>query len=212
MTNPMDALREVVVELKARSFAIAIADFTFAGREYVVLIKRYLDKKPEAEKYALARLEFILRADTSVSEEWPANRAGLMGDPTGIRKFFGIPFQNRGVRDALQYLYEQLGAAISRHTRYEPREDELHLLIAKLSIADSSDPKRLYCFAARRNETNKATGRPHQRSEYNSQKTAILRPELFARLKGDTSISFMYSLERERCREDEQIYNSLIGK
>lgn len=148
MPNPMPDLRAAVRKLKAQGFAIAITDFTFNRVAHFVLIKRYTGKKPDREQYALARIEFVPKSDTSNSKEWPANSAGLIGDTREIREFFQIPYAEGQVGDALRNLYEHLGAALLANIRMQPRPEEQAMLTSRLSAADSEDPERVYCKAS----------------------------------------------------------------
>ena len=203
-------LKQIVHDLKDRDFALAIADFTHCERSYFVLIKRYVKAKSVKEKFALARLEFIRRSDTSISREWPATRYQLIGEASEIREFFGIPFVKGGIGDALQTLYARLGGALRDNIRMHLSAEEQRVVIASLSRSDSENPDRVHCYAIRRNRLNTVTGKRQQRSSFNSQKAAMLRPELYDRLKDDRTISFCFSTDTERWRSDRDIYESFM--
>lgn len=205
MPGHMSDLKQVVREMISLDFALAPTDFTYNDRSYFVLIKRYTEAKPVGEEFALARLEFILRSDTSTSGQWAANSVGLMGDPGEIRTFFGIPYHEGGVGDALQTLYAHLGRTLFSNLRMRLTREEETLAVASLSRSEGQDPDQVYCFTVHRNPINEKTGRREQRTPFNSQKAAILRPELYGRFKHDRGISFYFSKDKSRERTDDQI-------
>lgn len=207
----MPDLREAVCQLEAQGFALAITDVTFKSISYFVIIKQYANAKPKSEKFALARLEFVPKNDLSGSMEWPANTRGLIGDAKEIRKFFQIPYAVGGVGNALNNLYEHIGNVLLANLRLQPQPEERSMIVDKLSTSDSEDPNRVHCFAVRRNSINPRTKKREQRSLFNSQKAAILRPALYQRLKSDTGISFNFSTDPLRERSDTAIYESFVG-
>lgn len=57
-------------------------------------------------------------------------------------------------------------------------------MIQSLSKSDSEDPSKIYCNKVRRNPNN------GHRSEFNADKTKLLRPSLYTYFSNDESISF----------------------
>lgn len=76
---------------------------------------------------------------------------------------------------------------------------EKQAMVRSLSVSDSEDPEKIYCTMVRRNPEGK------KRSEFNSDKTKLLRGELFKWFKDDESISFCYSKESEKENNDATI-------
>ena len=72
-------------------------------------------------------------------------------------------------------------------------------MVRSLSISDSEDPEKIYCTMVRRNPEGK------KRSEFNSDKTKLLRSDLFKYFKDDESISFCYSTELTKENDDATI-------
>ena len=76
--------------------------------------------------------------------------------------------------------------------------------MSRMEKSDEIDPDRIYCIRVKRNAIRK-DGTPGQRSKYNEQISAVLRPYLFGKLESDTNLSFCYSCDPEDERSDEEI-------
>lgn len=72
-------------------------------------------------------------------------------------------------------------------------------MVRSLSKSDSEDPNKIYCNKVRRNRDG------GQRSEFNSDKTRLLRPMLFREFCNDKSISFCYYADKEMENDDATI-------
>lgn len=71
-----------------------------------------------------------------------------------------------------------------------------------LSISDSEDPNKIYCYKIRINPNG------GKRSDFNSDKTKLLRPALFRKFENDPSVSFCYSDDPLKENDDSTIlYN-----
>lgn len=81
---------------------------------------------------------------------------------------------------------------------------EKGVIVRSLSISDSEDPNKIYCIGVRRNPEGKF------RSEFNSDKTKVLRKTLYDKFADDHSISFCYSADQTKEKRDEIIYKLLL--
>ena len=81
-------------------------------------------------------------------------------------------------------------------------------MVRSLSISDSEDPEKVYCTMIRRNPQGK------KRSEFNSDKTKLLRNKMFEYFKDDESISFCYSKDSKKEKNDSEILKnfSMLNK
>ena len=66
------------------------------------------------------------------------------------------------------------------------------------SLSKSENPNKIYCIGLRRNIKG-------SRSEYNKDKTKLLRPTLFQKFKNNKDISFCYSENKEKEKTDIEI-------
>ena len=75
-------------------------------------------------------------------------------------------------------------------------------MVKSLSISDSEDPNKIYCYKIRRNPNG------GKRSDFNSDKTKLLRPDLFRKFENEHSVSFCYSDDPLKENDDSTIlYN-----
>ena len=80
-------------------------------------------------------------------------------------------------------------------------------MVISLSNSDGENPNKIYCYKVKRNP-KKLDGTLGRRSPYNDNKTRILRPILYERLRNETNLSFCYSENPDEGKSDEIIiYN-----
>lgn len=73
-----------------------------------------------------------------------------------------------------------------------------------MTKCDNENQYKIYCHNIRRNPS-KNNGLPGKRSQYNDNKTRLLRPNLYEMLKNDESISFCYYEDQNMHRSDNEI-------
>ena len=130
--------------------------------------------------------------------EVEANSNRLIIDAKTLRDYFGIEYRNN-LGDIINQFSNQLGDSIPANIKMNISYIEKQAMVRSLSISDSEDPEKIYCTMVRRNPERK------KRSEFNSDKTKLLRSELFKYFKDDESISFCYSKEPEKENDDATI-------
>lgn len=181
-----------------------IDSFTFKYKDtsYVVLI--HLPQKNEKlPEYALVRLEFINMEDISQKLETYANVVKLFIDAKSLRKFLGIQYSNN-LGDILKQFNHHLAKFIPTEVSTDKSKTEKEQIINSLSVNDSEDPKKIYCFGVKRNPLKK-NGQPAMRTSFNDNKTRYLRPELYNLLGKDRTLSFLYSSDSIKERSTKEI-------
>lgn len=194
-------------DMRATGWIITAFPFSYNGIKYVVLFE---DFKPtdEENKYMIARLTFIDESDLSRTLECLANSVRLKYDGTlsEFRNYFGIKFtENAG--DIFEQFQNYLGRFIpDKWTK--PNALAQKIMVRRL---DKAKPDAIYCYDARHNGV-KLSGEPMQRTEYNDNKTRLLRPYLYKMLGQDSNISFYYSDKPEDERSDAEILAVFSGR
>lgn len=202
MTAPLTNLRALRDEMAQRGWVVACFRFTFNHRSYFVLPQRYVPPKV-APEYQLMELTFADRDDLARTLTAPANSNKIDVGAQHIREYFRITWA-RNLGDLLSQFYAAHGHATPMHLPAALSAEEQGVIVRQLDRSSSEDPGKLYCYAVHRNPV-RADGTPGQRSLYNSQKTDLLRSDLFARLQHDCNVSFRYSADPADERTDEQI-------
>ena len=75
-------------------------------------------------------------------------------------------------------------------------------MVKSLSISDSEDPNKIYCYKMRRNPNGR------KRSDFNSDKTKLLRPILFKKFENESGVSFCYSDDPLKENDDSTILSN----
>lgn len=73
-----------------------------------------------------------------------------------------------------------------------------------LSVSDSTSPERIYCFSVGHSRCKK-DGSPGKRSTFNSEKTKRLRPNLYEKYGKYIELSFSYSEDPNKLKNDWEI-------
>lgn len=180
----------------------SICDFIFVYKriEYIVLVKRFVGAEKRRNKYALLKLHFMDSRNIHNDLEVEANSNGLIITPQTLREYFEINYSDN-LGDILKQFSEELGRAIPKEMKDIRTINELEkdALIYSLSKSDSEDPDKIYCIGIKRNPKG------YTRTEFNSDKTKILRENLYNMLSNDRSISFCYSSDLNKEKNDTEI-------
>ena len=194
----LENLRLLKAEMEKNDWIICSFLFSYKRIEYAVLVNRFTEKEKKKDRYALVKLQFIDINKPSKSLVVEANSKCLIIDTKTLRAFFNIEYgENLG--DILKQFTQYLGNNIPLQILKEYSEIEKRLMVISLSKSDSEDPDKVFCFNIKRNPNG---GR---RTQYNSDKTKILRPNLFKFFSNDTNISFLYSSDRLKEKDDNYI-------
>ena len=194
----LENLKSLKEDMKNNGWTICSFIFKYKNKNYIVLVKRFVGSVKRISEYALVKLEFMKETDLTDLLEVEANSNRLLIDAKKLREYFGIEYSNN-LGDIINQFSNQLRDSIPTNIKMNISDIEKQAMVRSLSISDSEDPEKIYCTMVRRNPEGK------KRSEFNSDKTKLLRGELFKYFKDDESISFCYSKEPERENDDETI-------
>lgn len=197
-------LKSLKDNMKAKGWTICSFIFRYKKINYIVLVKRFVEKD-RIDKYALVKLEFMKELDLTDSLQVEANSSRLIVEAKTLRKYFGIEYNNN-LGDILKQFSEQLGASVPSIVNDEISDLEKKSMVRSLSISDSEDPEKIYCTKLRRNLKGQ------KRSQFNTDKTKLLRRDLFEHFKGDESIGFCYSAEQSKENDDTTIMKNFSKK
>lgn len=204
MVPPLSNLKSLRDDMIANDWVIAPFAFTYKRQGYFVLVTRYVPSSSKPDPMALVELTFIDKQDVTRTLATWANSYKVGALPSEVKKFFRVNEWVENFRDFMQQFYTQLGPFVPTRIPATLTLDEKHLVLRNLDLLDREDPNKLYCFDVRR-QGLKEDGARRTRSVYNSQKTAILMPELYEQLKDDKHLSFYYSTEPNDQRSTAEI-------
>lgn len=194
----LENLKPLKEDMKNNGWTICSFIFKYKNKNYIVLVKRFVGNVKRISEHALVKLEFMKETDLTDLLEVEANSNRLLIEAKKLREYFGIEYSNN-LGDIINQFSNQLGDSIPTNIKMNISDIEKQAMVRSLSISDSENPEKIYCTMVRRNPEEK------KRSEFNSDKTKLLRGELFKYFKDDESISFCYSKEREKENDDATI-------
>lgn len=194
----LENLKSLKEDMKNNGWTICSFIFKYKNKNYIVLVKRFVGNVKRISEYALVKFEFMKETDLTDLLEVEANSNRLLIGAKELRKYFGIQYSNN-LGDIINQFSNKLGDSIPTNIKMNISDIEKQAMVHSLSISDSENPEKVYCTMVRRNPEGK------KRSEFNSDKTKLLRGELFKYFKEDESISFCYSEEREKENDDATI-------
>lgn len=194
----LENLKYLKNDMVAKKWTICSFIFVYKRVEYIVLVKRFVGREQRIEEYALVKLHFI-EADNLYHElQVEANSQRLIVEARTLREFFGIEYGDN-LGDILKQFTNQLGESIPKKVPEQRTAAEQAALVNSLSRSDAENSNKIYCYGVKRNSNG------GQRSEFNSDKTKLLRPDLFRYFENDTSISFCYSDDINKENNDSEI-------
>lgn len=194
----LENLRQLKEDMRNKGWTICSFLFKYKKIEYIVLVKRFVGTEKRIDKYALVKLHFMKANNLSDELQVEANVKKLIVDPKKLREYFGIEYREN-LGNILQQFIENLGRVIPTKMSENSSKMEKSAMVRSLSKSDSEDPNKIYCNKVRRNRDG------GQRSEFNSDKTRLLRPMLFREFCNDKSISFCYYADKEMENDDATI-------
>lgn len=204
--NYLENLKELKKSMEYNGWMICSFLFKYKSIDYIVLVKRYSSNEIKPQ-YALVKLHFMQYRNLNNELETPANSTKLMIDTKLLRSYFGIEY-SENIGDLLSQFKKYLGTFIPTKIKDTNYSDiEKTAIVRSLSQSDSEDPNKIYCYKVKRNPL-KSDGTRSLRSPFNSDKTKILRPDLYEKLKEEKHLSFCYSDNPTQEKTDQEIiYN-----
>lgn len=182
--------------MEENGWVIEVFSFNYNNHDYIVLTKLYLEgeKKP---KYALLKAEIINKNDINNTITYAVNSNGFMDiDVREFRVFFNIEYSEQ-LGNVIQQFHTYFSGFIPTQIKLNKPDNALkNAMVSSLSQSDSEDPDKIYCYTVTRKGN---------RSPYNDNKTRLLRPNLYLKLKEDSTISFCYRSDEIEEKTDEEI-------
>lgn len=182
----LDNLTKLKNDMVNKKWTICSFLFRYKSVDYIVLIKRFVEKEKRINQYALVKIHFMKHSDLSCELELEANSYKLLIDAKTLRQYFGIEYKDN-LGEILKQFTENFGKAIPKKISNNISNEEKCAMVKSLSISDSENPNKIYCYKMRRNPNG------GKRSVFNSDKTKILRPILFKKFENEPCVSFCYS-------------------
>ncbi len=198
----LENLTELKNDMQAKKWTICSFIFSYKEIEYIVLVKRFVGKEVRKNKYALVKLHFMKSSSLSDELVVEANNKGILIDAKTLREYFGIEW-SENLGDILSQFTERLGKAIPEKVPVVISDIQKKAMVNSLSKSDSEDPSKIYCTGTRRNPEGQ------KRSEFNADKTKLLRKNLFDALSNDETISFCYSADQTKEKSDPEILKAI---
>lgn len=187
--------------MERKGWSICDFIFQYEGLDYIVLVKRFVGHERKVHPYALVKLHFMKSNNLHDELQVEANVMRLLGDAKELREYFGIAYSHN-LGDILNHFSQNLG-------RFIPRcmPDPSHLtdleksaMVRSLSKSDSEDPQKIYCMGIKRNPPGRT------RSVFHTDKTKLLRKDLYDAYANDPSISFCYSADKNKKTDDATVH------
>ncbi|MGF6376528.1 hypothetical protein M2140_001605 [Clostridiales Family XIII bacterium PM5-7] len=197
-TMELENLKSLKDDMVDKNWTICSFIFSYKEIEYIVLVRRFVGKEKRINNYALVKLHFMKAIDLTDDLAVEANCKGLLIDSKDLRQYFGIEYKEN-LGDILRQFTELLGTVIPQSVPDTASRIEKSAMVQSLSRSDAEDPNKIYCTNVKRNPDG------GQRSEFNSDKTKLLRESLFEHFRNHSEISFCYSLDRTKENDDATI-------
>ena len=205
----LDNLKLLKKDMQDKGWVISSFCFDYENRGYIALVILYQPNEPRHE-YGLLKIDFLREENMDQHLPVEANVGGLLGNVREIREFFGIEYGD-DIGDKLKAFYKHLGEFVPIEVSKDITKVQNDAMVASLSHYDAEDANKKYCYKVRRNP-KREDGTNGQRSSFNDNKTRLLRPRLYEKLKDDPSISFCYSDDPTMEKSDEEIISNLSSK
>ena len=122
-----------------------------------------------------------------------------------LREYFGIEW-SENLGNILHQFNEHFAQFIPEKVDLSKSKLIKIAMTKSLSESDSEDPSKIYCYGVRRNPDNGT------RSIFNDNKSRLLRSKLYEKFMGENTISFCYSSDKKREKNDSQIIKNFTKK
>lgn len=201
----LDNLKLLKEDMIYKGWVISSFSFDYENRGYIALVILYQPNEPK-NKYGLLKIDFLLENDMDQHLLVEANSSGLLGDARMIREFFEIEYSDN-LGDRLKSFYKHLGKFVPTEVPSIITATQKTAIVVALSHYDAEESTKVYCYKVKRNP-KREDGTNEQRSSFNDNKTRILRPRLYNKLKDDRTLSFCYSEDIAKNKTDEEIISN----
>lgn len=202
----LDNLKKLKEDMLNKGWVISSFCFDYKNKEYIALVILYQQNEVR-NKYGLLKIDFLCANDINNHLLVEANARGLLGDARKIREFFDIEYGD-DIGDRLNAFYRHLGVFVPTQVSMNLTEVQKRAMVVSLSNDDAENANKIFCYKVRRNP-KREDGTHGQRSSFNDNKTRLLRPNLYEKLKADQTLSFCYSDDPTLEKSDEEILKNM---
>ncbi len=185
-------------DMVSKEWTICSFMFEYKKIKYIVLVKRFVRTEKRVNQYALVKLHFMKCNDLSDDLQVEANSRNLIVDAKTLRLYFEIEYSDN-MGDILCQFTKRLGNIIPQMLPDTVSDIERKAMVNSLSRSDSEDSNKIYCNKVKRNPNG------GQRSEFNADKTKLLRESLFKHFYNEPNVSFCYFSEPSMENDDATI-------
>lgn len=196
--NIFENFKLLKADMEEKGWVIEVFSFSYKKIEYAVLVKLYQNHEVKESRYALLKVEFLKINDIDDNLIVPANARELLIDAQTLRQYFGIEW-SENLGNVLRQFSEHFAQYIPDKVNFSKNNFFKIVMTKSLSESDSEDPRKIYCYAVRRNADNGT------RSVFNDNKSRLLRPELYRKFMDENTVSFCYSPNSEKEKSDAEI-------
>ncbi|MDO4605659.1 MAG: DUF6037 family protein, partial [Helcococcus sp.] len=188
-------LKSLRDDMLKKGWVISSFLFKYNKNEYIVLVHLFNNIRKKKSPYALVLLEFLEKNNLDYNLQVEANSNGLLIDAKELRNYFRIKY-SPNLGDILTQFTDELNKHTPTVVTEKLSEEQTQVMSFSLSKSDSENPNKKYCFAVKRNPKG------YSRSDFNDNKTRLLRPRLYKYFKDDKTISFCFSDAIENKKTD----------
>ena len=202
-------LKSLLLDMQTRNWNVTGCSFNWNKHEYVAILSR-AHEDISLHEGATSKITFYKDGNLEESFVCFSTEHWLhISEPVRFYHFFGLQGnQNVPFKDVLISFIKHFDSFVPSSYPQRVSSDINRTILSYVSTNDSSDPNKLYCFSAGHSR-RKITGEPGKRSSFNSDKTRRLRPTLFEKLGKYEEISFRYSIDPLKEKEDWEIIRNL---
>jgi len=205
MANIFENLKLLKQDMISKKWSIDSFYFNFKNQTYIILV-RLFERNERTPEYALVELEFLQENNFANNLKIYANSAKLFVEARTLREYFKIEY-SPNLGDILNQFNQNFAEFIPNKVTDNKTRNQENAMYASLSKNDPTDPRKVYCYAVKRNPKNE-DGSLGQRSSFNDNKTRLRRKSLYQRLGSDTNLSFCYSIDSDDEKTDEEIISN----
>lgn len=185
---PMANISVLLNDLRRTHWHITAFPFHYKKVNYIVIFEDIANLPLVANKYVVL-LTFIDRSDENRILQVKANEYSFEFKVKQFREYFGIQY-SPNLGDVFKQFYAYFGQFVPQSRVPHLDAETLQAVVKKLSHNDKDNANALCCYKVIRNGIY--DGVQHRRTPFNSDKTKLLRPNLFEMLGSEDTLSFCY--------------------
>lgn len=203
---PMPNIRILRDDLRANGWHMTSFLFNYNKSQYIVLFED-IDNLPIQKEKCIAYITFLDKKDITRSLSVKANTYTFKVTARVFRDFFEIEY-GPSLGDVFKTFYRTFNSHMPKSVPASYSNELKRIMTNRLSNNDKESTDKIYCYRIGHNPI--VDGKQRMRTVFNSDKTRLLRPQLFEIYKSDPTISFFYREFGEL--SDEEIMENFARK